>query len=81
MRGQSQLYFRRDINGKIIVIVAKVTEDFIIRGSEEFITHFTEIVQSRCRVRKVVVNKPFFFRRSDVPQDYNGSVERDCGRQ
>lgn len=47
VNGLTQLYVRRNATGSIVLIVAKVTDDFIIGGPEHCITQFLESLRPR----------------------------------
>lgn len=45
--GISQLFIRRDKQNKIVLIVAKVTDEFIIGGSTNYIHEFIRRLRKR----------------------------------
>lgn len=74
IRGISQLYLQRDDTGKIILLVAKVTDDFLIAGSVQHMKEFTDELKKRFVVGKVVINEPFIFNGCHISQDPLGDI-------
>lgn len=74
IRGISQLFLKRNASGKIILLVAKVTDDFLIAGSLEQMKQFTDELQQRFVVGKVVINEPFIFNGCHISQNPFGDI-------
>lgn len=60
--GLSQLIVRRDTNGNIILLVAKVTDDFLIGGSVTEITRFIKKMNKEFHVGKTMIDLSSFSR-------------------
>ena len=71
--GIGQLFVRRNIQGKIIMLVAKVTDDFIIGGTIEDIENIIQAMNERFNVGKTIINQPFFFDGREIRQEPDGS--------
>ena len=74
IQGLNQIYVLRDSCGKIILIVAKVTDDFICGGAVQEITSFMEELKKRFEVGKVVIDSKFHFNGCEIEQNAEGSV-------
>lgn len=72
--GLSQLFLQRDINGNIILLVAKVTDDFLIGGSVADITRFIERMKNEFQVGKTLIDTSFLFDRCEIEQDAIGNI-------
>ena len=72
--GLSQLYVRRNEQGRIAIVVAKVTDDFIIGGKVQSICDFVSEMKKRFEVGKVVIDARFFFNGCEIEQDEEGNV-------
>lgn len=72
--GISQLFVKRDINGSLCLLVAKVTDDFLLGGSVEEMQIFVTELQKRFIVGKVVINQKIHFDGCEITQDGDGSV-------
>ena len=80
IQGLNQLYVRRDNLGKIILIVAKVTDDFICGGSIEDTKAFISEMKKRFEVGKVIINEKFLFNGCEIEQDEQGSIAMSMHR-
>lgn len=78
--GLSQLFVQRDATGKVILLVAKVTDDFLIGGNVKDIRNFIEKMKRRFAVGKAVVDKPFFFDGCEIHQDTAGNITMSMKR-
>lgn len=59
--GISQLFIKRDKQGRICLLIAKVTDDFLLGGSVESMEAFIRDLKKRFIVGKIIVNaKPHF---------------------
>ena len=72
--GVSQLYVKRIKNGHITLLVAKVTDDVLIAGSNESIRRFAGELKQDFKVSRITIDEPFFFNGSYVEQDQAGNV-------
>lgn len=75
LRGLNQLYVKRDYQGRIKLIVAKVTDDFICGGDIEITTAFIEQLKNRFEVGKIVIDGKFLFNGCEIEQDASGSIQ------
>lgn len=69
VRGLNQIYVRRDGIGQILLVVTKVTDDFICGGSVDTTTVIVMEMKKRFEVGKVVINRKFLFNRCQIEQD------------
>lgn len=74
LHGLNQLYVRRNGLGTIILIVAKVTDDFICGGALHLVTAFVRELGKRFEVGKVIIDGKFLFNGCEIEQDERGSV-------
>ncbi len=72
--GISQIYIVKDHQGTLSLIVAKVTDDFLIAGEIESINHFAKELGNRFEIGKYVVDKPFTFNGCDLSQTSLGTI-------
>ena len=72
--GLSQLFIRRDGHGRISLIVAKVTDDFLIGGRTEIICKFIDRMKRRFDVGKVVIDDKFHFDGCEIQQENEGNI-------
>ena len=75
IHGLSQLFTQRDSTGRIILLVAKVTDDFLVRGSVAAIDCFLSKLRKRFLVGKVVVDSQFYFNGCEIEQDTEGNIK------
>ena len=74
IKGLNQIYVLRDSVGKISLIVAKVTDDFICGGAIAVIQSFLEDLKKRFEVGKVIIDSKFHFNGCEIEQDASGSI-------
>lgn len=74
LRGLNQLYVKRDSVGRITLIVAKVTDDFICGGAVKTTTAFIQELQKRFEVGKIIIDGKFLFNGCEIEQDTEGSI-------
>ena len=74
VKGLCQLYIRRNVSGSIVLIIVKVTDDFIIGGPEHCILQFLGSLPARFQVGNFFVDRPFVFNGSEISQDNMGSI-------
>lgn len=72
--GLSQLFIRRNKRDEITLMVAKVTDDFLVAGKLEYIHEFMDRLQQRFTVGKVVVDERFHFNGCEIEQDQSGNI-------
>lgn len=64
----------RDKDGKIIMLMAMVTDDLIMAGSVRLMTHFSSQFRSHFEVRQVIIENTFNRNGHEVYQDPSGDV-------
>lgn len=67
--GLSQMFIKRNSSRLIILIVAKVTDDFLLGGSALDMNDFVAMLRKRFIVGKVVVDSKFHFDGCEIEQD------------
>ena len=72
--GISQLFVKHNEHGDIQLIVAKVTDEFLLGGSLCEMCHFTEKLQKRFMVGKVIIDDKLHFDGCEIVQDKIGNV-------
>lgn len=78
--GLSQLFLRRNRNGEIVLMVAKVTDDFLVGEKMEYIHEFMDRLQERFTVGKVVGDGRFHFNGCEIEQDKHGNIRKSMMR-
>lgn len=72
--GISQLFVKRDTHGSICLLVAKVTDDFLLGGSVGEMQLFVDNLQKRFIVGKIVINQKIHFDGCEITQEGDGSI-------
>lgn len=72
--GISQLYTVKDRHGTLSLIVAKVTDDFLIAGAIDDINNFANELGNRFEIGKFVLDRPFFFNGCELSQTPSGTI-------
>lgn len=72
--GVNQLFVKRCSKGKIILLVAKLSDDFLVAGMSEDIDEFMIDLQKRFIVGKIVDGPKYAFGRCEIVQMDNGSI-------
>ena len=72
--GLSQQFYKRNSRGEISLLVAKVTDDFLLGGSCEEMRALTDLLQKRFDVGKVLIDEKLLFNGCEIGQDENGSI-------
>lgn len=72
--GIPQLFVKRDKDGYISLIIAKVTDDFLLGGAIEQMQLFIESLKNRFIVGKTVVDGKIHFDGCEIKQDQEGSI-------
>lgn len=70
----SHVFAQRDNNGGILVIIAKLTDEFLCGGHEREIKAFMEVLSTNFTVGKVVLNDKFNFNGCEVYQDKTDNI-------
>ena len=72
--GIGQMFVKRNRHGRICLLVAKVTDDFIIGGLVDEIGTFIQSMKQRFHLGKTVINQPFFFDGCEICQEQDGAI-------
>lgn len=72
--GVSQLFTKRDLTGKIILLIAKVTDDFLVSGPLSKINDFMEDLKKDFDVGKIRIGNHFTFNGCEVSIDADRNV-------
>ena len=78
--GLSQLFVKRDTKGKVILLIAKVTDDFLLGGSTENMRQFTAMLAKRFEVGKVIIDDKIHFDGSEIEQAKEGDITMSMKR-
>ena len=74
--GLSQLFMRRNKQDEIVLMIAKVADDFLVSGKLDFIQEFMDRLQhQRFTVGKVVIDEHFHFNGCEIQQSRTGILE------
>lgn len=74
-----QLYVKHK-EEKLILIVAKLTDDFLMAGSEERMKHFIATIGKQFVIWKSVLEQKILFSGCEMEQDRNGSITMSMHR-
>lgn len=72
--GISQLFIRRATDGSVVLLVAKVTDDFLLAGSLAEMEAFVDRLKRRFVVGKVVINDKVNFDGCELEQYKDGTI-------
>lgn len=61
MSGVSQLYIRRDSGSRIVLIIAKLTDDILIGGKINAVKEFSALISKRFKISKEVIDSEIRF--------------------
>ena len=75
IHGLKQLFTQRDSTGRIILLFAKVTDDFLVGGSVAAMDCFLSKLRKRFIFGKVVIDSRFPFNGCDIEQDAEGNIK------
>lgn len=64
--GLRQMFIRRSKQDEIVLMVAKVTDDFLVADKLDYVQEFVDRLQKRFRVGKVVINERFHFNGCEI---------------
>ena len=78
--GLSQLFLKRDAKGNVILLVAKVTDDFLLGGTKEAMQQFTNLLEKRFEVGKVIIDDMIHFDGCEIRQDEQGNILMSMAR-
>lgn len=80
MFGLSQLFIKTNPTGKVVRLVAKVTNDFLTGGHKAEIDSFTEGIKRRFDVGKSVIDESFYFYGCEIHQETYGNITMSMKR-
>lgn len=69
-----QLFIERGTDGKVVLIVAKVTDDFIMAGTDESLERFTKALGERFTLKNVNKSFDHLFLGMSIKQGSTGSI-------
>jgi len=72
--GVSQLFRKRDLKGNTVLLVAKVTDDFLMSGTISAMNEFVDSIQSRFKISKAIIDSTIKFNGCVISQASNGDV-------
>lgn len=75
--GVSQIYIKRDKNGMIIMIAAKVTDEILLACNISDLNDFAEDISKRYKVRKIIIDDTIQFNGCNIYQDNEGNITMD----
>ena len=78
--GLSQLFIRRIKQDKIVLMIDKVTDDFLVSGKLDYIHEFMDRLQQRFTVGKVVIDERFHFNGCEIQQSRNVNIRMSMTR-
>eukprot|EP00177_Eucheuma_denticulatum_P007832 GFKZ01014258.1.p1 GENE.GFKZ01014258.1~~GFKZ01014258.1.p1 ORF type:complete len:1202 (-),score=97.36 GFKZ01014258.1:1881-5486(-) len=80
VHGLSQLFIRRDKTGGIILLVAKLSDDFLMAGSQSALHEFSDSIHRRFEVGKLVKGPAYQFGGCDIKYHTNGDVSMEMSK-
>ena len=78
--GVSQLFVKRDKYGRVVLLVAKVTDDFLLGGSIDNMKAFLDNLKQRFIVGKIAVDQKMYFDGCEIAQDADGNIKMSMYR-
>ena len=78
--GIPQLFAQRDGNGAIKLLIAKVTDDFLLGGSPKHMQMFIDKLKQRFDVGKVIIDDKIHFDGCEIEQDREGNITMSMQR-
>lgn len=72
--GLSTLFLKSDTNDNVILLVSKVTDDFLLGGTKETIQRFTNLLKERFDVGKIIIDDMIHFDGCEIEQDDQGNI-------
>jgi len=73
--GLPQLFVKREDGGAIILVIAKVVDDFLVCGPRPAIENFNDEISKRFKVGRFVVGRDLIFNRLHIHQEDDHSVK------
>ena len=65
----------RNSSGETILVLAKVTDDFLIGGSIKEIKRFYELISNKFKIGKTIINDKMNFNGAEITQDKYGNIK------
>lgn len=72
--GVDQLFVKRDTNGLIVLLMAKVTDDLLMVGTKADLEEFVTALGKRFPISKSIIDATIRFNGSTIQQEPNGDV-------
>lgn len=79
IHGVSELFIRRDSQGNISFMLAKITDDVLFTESSEHLRQFIERMKLRLDVSKAITCGPLKFNGCNIVQDKDGNITMSMG--
>lgn len=76
----SQLFMQRNSRWIIVLLIAKITDDFLIAGQDSFITQFISIFENRFQLSKIVKDEQFFSNGCEIKCLASGCIHHTINR-
>lgn len=80
VRGVSQLFIKRNTDGTIAMILAKITDELLFAGDTGTMKEFTNKLTQRFKVSKYLINEPINFNGARIEQDEIGNISINMGK-
>lgn len=77
INGVSQLFLKRNNNGDISLLIAKITDDLLMAGRPSEMESFVEMLSKTFKTSKVIIGDEILFNGSRIIQDREGNVTMD----
>lgn len=74
VHGMPQIFVERRLDGSIVLVIAKVVEDFLIAGLPESLRSFHDVISRRFQVGPFVESADLVFNRLHIHQDKDFSI-------
>lgn len=74
-KGISQLFIKRRNDGSISMLLAKITDGFLITGDLLTLNEFVERLITRFQIRKAIIDSPINFHGCRIQKDEDGNVK------
>lgn len=72
--GLSQLFIKRSLAGKVVLLVVKVTDDFLMGRHKVKIETFIERMRRPFDVGRSLIDKSFYYDGCEIHQDVYGNI-------
>lgn len=78
--GVSQLFVKRNTCEDIQLLIAKVTDDFLLGGMNSEMENFTEMLRQRFDVGKVIIDNKLHLDGCEIAQSNTGDITMSMNR-